>query len=273
MAVSALGTLRKYIVGTQDTASGAESLPQRERLPRHIAIIMDGNGRWAQHRRLPRHAGHRAGVKSVRMVVEQCARHRIEVLTLFAFSSENWGRPTQEVNQLMDLFMNALRGEIKRLQKNRVRLRIIGERRAFSEKLQKRIADAEQATADNDGLLLQIAANYGGRWDITESARKLAGSVRDGALRPEDITEETVAASLSFPDAPYPDLFIRTGGEHRISNFLLWQAAYSELFFSDLLWPDFDEDEFERALADFSRRQRRFGKTGEQMQPSQAKPS
>ena len=268
MVSGASGILRRYIVGTQDT--GSELEPPQERLPRHIAIIMDGNGRWAQQRKLPRYAGHRAGVKSVRMVVEQCARRGIDVLTLFAFSSENWARPRQEVNQLMDLFMNALRGEIKRLQKNRVRLRVIGERRAFSEKLQKRIADAERATEANDCLLLQIAANYGGRWDITEAARKLVELVRDGLLQPEEITSETLAAHLSFPDAPDPDLFIRTGGEQRISNFLLWQTAYSELYFSDRLWPDFDEDEFERALVDFSRRQRRFGKTGQQVDPGQA---
>jgi undecaprenyl diphosphate synthase len=268
MASGAFGALRRYTVGTQDTGSEFES--RQEPLPRHIAIIMDGNGRWAQQRNLPRHAGHRAGVKSVRMAVEQCARRGIEVLTLFAFSSENWARPRQEVNQLMDLFMNALRGEIKRLQKNRVRLRIIGERSAFSDKLQKRILDAEQATADNDGLLLQIAANYGGRWDITQAARKLVGLARSGMLQPEDITEQTLAAKLSFTDTPDPDLFIRTGGEQRISNFLLWQIAYSELYFTDRLWPDFDEDEFERALVDFSQRQRRFGKTGEQVTPNPA---
>ena len=263
MAVGASGALHGHIVGTQDTGSALEA--RQKRLPRHIAIIMDGNGRWAQQRKLPRHAGHRAGVKSVRMVVEQCARRGIDVLTLFAFSSENWARPRQEVSQLMDLFMNALRGEIKRLQKNRVRLRIIGERRAFSEKLQKRIADAERATKDNDGLTLQIAANYGGRWDITEAARKLGSMVSNGMLRPEDITPDTLAAQLSFPDLPDPDLFIRTGGEQRISNFLLWQTAYSELYFSDRLWPDFDENEFELALTDFSQRQRRFGKTGDQV--------
>ena len=234
-------------------------------LPRHVAIIMDGNGRWAQRRMLPRHAGHRAGLKSVRTVVEQCADRGIEVLTLFAFSSENWARPKKEVSQLMELFMSALRGEIKRLQKNRVRLRIIGERSAFSEKLQARIAEAERLTAGNDRLLLQIAANYGGRWDITQAARSLARRVQQGELQPDEIGEKDLAAGLSFPDRPDPDLFIRTGGEQRISNFLLWQSAYSELYFTDRLWPEFDAAEFERALADFSRRQRRFGKTGEQV--------
>ena len=244
----------------------AESEPK---LPRHVAIIMDGNGRWAQRRMLPRHAGHRAGVKSVRMVVEQCAKLGIEVLTLFAFSSENWARPRKEVSQLMGLFMSALRGEIKRLRKNRVRLRIIGERSAFSEKLQKRIVEAERLTADNDGLLLQIAANYGGRWDITEAARRLALAVRGGELQPEEISEDTLAGALSFPDCPGPDLFIRTGGERRISNFLLWQIAYSELYFTDRLWPEFDEAEFELALADFAQRQRRFGKIGEQVRENE----
>ena len=239
------------------------------RVPRHVAIIMDGNGRWAQRRMLPRHAGHRAGLKSVRVVVEQCAKWGIEVLTLFAFSSENWARPRTEVSQLMELFMGALRGEIKRLQKNRVRLRIIGERHAFSEKLQKRIAETERLTADNDGLLLQIAANYGGRWDITEATRRLARAVRDGELRLEEISEDTLSGALSFPDCPDPDLFIRTGGERRISNFLLWQSAYTELYFTDRLWPEFGETEFERALADFARRQRRFGKTGEQVRESE----
>jgi undecaprenyl diphosphate synthase len=226
---------------------------------------MDGNGRWAQRRMLPRYAGHRAGLKTVRMVVEQCANRGIEVLTLFAFSSENWTRPPEEVSQLMELFMGALRGEIKRLQKNRVRLRIIGERNAFSEKLQQRIADAERLTAGNDRLLLQIAANYGGRWDITQAARSLARSVRNGELQPEEIDEAAISGALSFPDYPDPDLFIRSGGERRISNFLLWQCAYSELYFTDRLWPEFDEAEFDRALADFAGRQRRFGKTGEQV--------
>ncbi len=240
------------------------------RLPRHVAIIMDGNGRWAQRRMLPRHAGHRAGVKSVRTVVEQCAKRGIEVLTLFAFSSENWARPQTEVSLLMELFMGALRGEVKRLQQNRVRLRIIGERLAFSEKLQQRIEETERLTADNDGLLLQIAANYGGRWDITEAARRLAQAVRDGELRLEEISEGALARVLSFPDCPDPDLFIRTGGDQRISNFLLWQSAYSELYFTDRLWPEFDEAEFNRALDDFARRQRRFGKTGEQVRESGA---
>ncbi len=242
----------------------SEYEPQNK-LPRHVAIIMDGNGRWAKKRFLPRHAGHRAGLKTVRQVVEQCAGLGIEVLTLFAFSSENWARPQTEVSQLMDLFMSALRGELKRLQKHHVRLRIIGDRQAFSDKLQQRIAEAESLTTGNDKLLLQIAANYGGRWDITEAARQLAVAVRDGAIAVEDIDEKALSARLCFADQTDPDLFIRTGGERRISNFLLWQAAYTELYFSDCLWPDFDEREFQAALSDYAKRQRRFGKISEQI--------
>jgi undecaprenyl diphosphate synthase len=238
---------------------------QHKQVPRHIAIIMDGNGRWARQRLLPRHLGHRAGLKAVRTVVEQCSRRGVEVLTLFAFSSENWLRPRQEVGQLMTLFGSALRGETKRLQENQVRLRIIGERQAFSEELRRRIAEAEQATAANGGMLLQIAANYGGRWDITEAARTLARRVQAGELASEAIDETALAAALACPDCPDPDLFIRTGGEQRISNFLLWQVAYTELYFSPRLWPDFDTTELERALDDFAGRQRRFGKTGEQV--------
>lgn len=226
---------------------------------------MDGNGRWAKARYLPRHAGHRAGLKTVRKAVEYCANQGVDVLTLFAFSSENWGRPKEEVSQLMELFMSALRGELKRLKKNRVRLRIIGARNAFSEKLQQRIADAEAVTADSDGLLLQIAANYGGRWDICQAARSLAEAAKNGQLEPSDIDSSVFSQYLSFADQPDPDLFIRTGGEKRISNFMLWQTAYSELYFSDRLWPEFDETELARAFADFAGRQRRFGKTGDQV--------
>ncbi len=258
-----LSTLQSYLVATLQTDPGQPALSAR--VPRHVAIIMDGNGRWARRRMLPRHAGHRAGVKSVRMVVEQCARRGVEVLTLFAFSSENWARPKEEVSQLMELFMGALRSELKRLQKNRVRLRIIGERSAFPQKLQQRIAEAEQTTEGNDGLLLQIAANYGGRWDIVQAARRLAEKVQRGELSPQAVDEKSLAAELSFADQPDPDLFIRTGGEQRISNFILWQSAYSELYFSPQLWPEFDEAEFDRVLADYAGRQRRFGKTGEQV--------
>ncbi len=232
--------------------------------PRHVAIIMDGNGRWARARGMPRYAGHKAGVKSVRSIVEESVRRKIEVLTLFAFSSENWRRPEREVNLLMGLFMLLLRRETRRLKKNGVRLRIIGDTSAFSDKLQQAIIQAEQETADSDGLVLQVAANYGGRWDITQAARRIAEQVQAGRFTPEDISESTLAAELSFPDLPPPDLFIRTGGEQRLSNFLLWQSAYTELYFSDLLWPDFQADAFCDALESFSKRHRRFGRTGEQ---------
>lgn len=235
------------------------------RLPRHVAIVMDGNGRWAKQQGLPRHAGHKAGVKSVRASVEQSVKRGIEVLTLFAFSSENWKRPEKEVSLLMDLFMVALQREVKRLQRNNVRLRIIGDRSAFSTKLQERIAAAEMATADNTGLVLQIAANYGGRWDILQAVRRLARDVAAGELDADQITESVIASGLSFSDLPDPDLFIRTGGEQRISNFMLWQSAYTELYFTDSYWPDFDADAFDAALEFFASRQRRFGMTGEQL--------
>jgi undecaprenyl diphosphate synthase len=228
---------------------------------------MDGNGRWAQRRKLPRHAGHKAGVKSVRSAVEESVRNKVEVLTLFAFSSENWKRPKEEVGMLMELFMAALRQEVKRLRKNNVRLKVIGDISAFSDKLQASIKAAENDTAANTGLVLQIAANYGGRWDITEAARHIAQRVQAGELEPAAITESTLAESLSFPGLPDPDLFIRTGGEKRLSNFLLWQSAYAELYFTDTLWPDFDAAAFQQALQDFSGRQRRFGLTGEQVTP------
>lgn len=236
------------------------------RIPRHVAIIMDGNGRWAKNRNLPRHAGHKAGVEAVRISVEQCAKRGVEILTLFAFSSENWRRPKKEVGLLLDLFMTALQRDVKRLQKNNVQLRVIGDRAAFPEKLQQRIRIAEASTADNTGLILQIAANYGGRWDITEAARRIAEKVKAGDLEPEMISEELLAAELSFASLPNPDLFIRTGGEQRISNFLLWQTAYSEFYFCDRLWPDFDADALDQALYAFSRRERRFGLTSEQVE-------
>jgi undecaprenyl diphosphate synthase len=226
---------------------------------------MDGNGRWAQRRKLPRHAGHKAGVKSVRSAVEESVKNNVEVLTLFAFSSENWKRPKEEVGMLMELFVAALRQEVKRLQKNNVRLRVIGDTSAFSDKLQASIAAAEQQTAANTGLTLQVAANYGGRWDITQATRRIAEQVRAGELEPSAITESSVSESLSFPGLPDPDLFIRTGGEKRLSNFLLWQSAYAELYFTELLWPDFDAEAFQQALRDFNGRQRRFGLTGEQV--------
>lgn len=234
-------------------------------MPRHVAVIMDGNGRWARSRRLPRTAGHRAGVKSVRAVVEESVRQGVGALTLFAFSSENWRRPRSEVNMLMELFVSALRGEVKRLNENGVRLRVIGERSAFPERLQRSIAETEAATSDNRDLCLQVAANYGGRWDIAQAAQQLARDVAEGRIHPSRIDETYFATRLSFADQPDPDLFIRTGGEQRLSNFLLWQSAYTELYFSDLMWPDFGTQAYAEAIAEFGRRQRRFGLTGEQV--------
>jgi len=234
-------------------------------VPQHVAIIMDGNGRWAVRRNRPRTAGHRAGVKSVRAVVEQSVRQGVGAVTLFAFSSENWRRPKSEVSLLMELFMGALRAEVKRLDENGVRLRIVGDRTAFPEKLRRRIVEAEDATGGNDAMVLQVAANYGGRWDIAQAARRLVAEAREGRLAPEDVDEQLFSSRLSFPDLPDPDLFIRTGGEQRLSNFLLWQSAYSELYFSDLMWPDFGAEAYAEALAEFARRQRRFGLTSEQI--------
>jgi len=192
-------------------------------------------------------------------------RRGVAALTLFAFSSENWRRPKAEVNLLMELFMSALRAEVKRLDENGVRMRVVGDRAAFPKKLQQRIAEAEEATYGNNTMVLQVAANYGGRWDIVQAAQQLAAEVRDGRLAAEDLDEKLVSARLSFPDLPDPDLFIRTGGERRLSNFLLWQSAYSELYFSELMWPDFGAEAYAEALAEYARRQRRFGLTGEQI--------
>ena len=237
-----------------------------EGLPRHVAIIMDGNGRWAQRQHKPRVAGHRAGVEVVRQLVQTCGELGIEVLTLFAFSSENWRRPAREVDFLMELFLMALEREVRKLHRHNVQLRIIGERSAFPEKIQQRIAEAEFLTRNNTGLKLNIAANYGGRWDITEAARQLAADVQAGTLTPDEITPERLTERLCLHDLPEPDLFIRTGGEQRISNFLIWQLAYTELYFTPVLWPDFDREEFEKAILSFSHRQRRFGQTGEQVE-------
>ncbi|MBK5930850.1 polyprenyl diphosphate synthase [Halochromatium salexigens] len=235
------------------------------RVPAHVAIIMDGNGRWARQRGLPRTQGHRAGAKSVRAVVEQGLRSGVHMLTLFAFSSENWRRPRAEVNTLLELFMSTLRAEVNRLIEHDVQLRFIGDLSAFSNKLQRQIAEAEEATRDGHSLLLQIAANYGGRWDIAQSVRALAREVSKGQLQADAIDEAAIAGRLCTAGFPEPDLFIRTGGEKRISNFLLWQSAYAELYFSDLMWPEFDADAFVAALRDFGRRQRRFGLTSEQV--------
>ena len=234
-------------------------------VPRHVAIIMDGNNRWAKKRFLPGVAGHKAGVNAVRAVVEVCAEAGVEVLTLFAFSSENWQRPAAEVGALMELFLVALRREAKKLDQNGIRLRIIGDRSRFRPELQAAMREAEERTAHHSKFLLQVAANYGGQWDIVQAAQQLARSVQEGQLQPEDITAERLQSCLSTASQPLPDLCIRTGGERRISNFLLWQLAYSELYFSSLFWPDFKHQAMRDALTDFSSRQRRFGKTCEQV--------
>jgi undecaprenyl diphosphate synthase len=235
-------------------------------LPRHVAIVMDGNGRWARRRLLPRSFGHREGVRALRRVVNACIDRGIEVLTVFAFSSENWRRPPDEVHLLMELFLTTLRREINRLHKSNVRLRFIGDRSAFSQHLQGLMSEAEARMAANTGLILVIAANYGGRWDIVQAARRLSREVQQGLLTPEQITAEQLHNYLCLHDLPEPDLFIRTGGEQRISNFLLWQMAYTELYFTDRLWPDYDANDLEQACASFAKRQRRFGQTGEQVE-------
>ncbi len=245
--------------------TASEQFVASTKVPRHVAIIMDGNGRWAQRRHLPRFAGHKAGVDAVKAVVEACGEKGVEALTLFAFSSENWRRPQDEVGWLMGLFMTALEQQARKLHKNNVRLRVIGDRSAFSQALQHRIAETEELTRENRGLTLVVAANYGGRWDITQAARQLASRVKAGEMAVEDITSELLQSVLSIQDLPEPDLFIRTGGEQRISNFLLWQLAYTELYFTDVLWPDFDRQAFEEALVSYAMRQRRFGRTGDQV--------
>jgi undecaprenyl diphosphate synthase len=233
--------------------------------PKHIAIIMDGNGRWAEARGQPRHAGHKEGVRTVRMCIEECSRRKVGALTLFAFSSENWRRPMVEVSSLMQLFLDAIDREVEDLHRNGVRLRFIGDRQALSVKLQARMAASEELTAANSGLQLQVAVSYGGRWDIVQAARKLAAEVASGALRVDAIDEQRFGRALALGDLPDPDLFIRTGGDYRISNFLLWNLAYTEIFVSDVLWPDFDLSQLEAALAAFDARERRYGRTGEQL--------
>ena len=235
------------------------------RVPRHVAVIMDGNGRWAEERKKPRHAGHRAGVKPVRTIVEQAAEAGVSFLTLFAFSSENWRRPPGEVARLMGLFFDVLQREVDELHRNNVRLRFVGQLDLLSDRLVRRIRAAERRTEQNSGLNLIVAVAYGGRWDITHAAQQLARRVESGELKAADIDEETVSSALALSGVPDPDLLIRTGGEHRISNFLLWNLAYSELHFCDCLWPDFNEAEFAAALDYYARRQRRFGRTAKQL--------
>lgn len=234
-------------------------------IPKHVAIIMDGNGRWAQMRGNKRVAGHKAGVESVRSTVTTARKLGVKALTLFAFSSENWQRPEKEVSVLMDLFMYVLTKEVKRLHKNDIRFKVIGDKSRFSEKLQKNISKAEELTCENTGMVLSVAANYGGRWDITQAAKSLAQKVQNNEMSLDEITEETLDQQTSLAEFADLDLLIRTGGDYRISNFLLWQSAYSEFYFTETLWPDFDESQFNLALEAFTQRERRFGKTGDQV--------
>jgi undecaprenyl diphosphate synthase len=235
-------------------------------LPQHIAIIMDGNGRWARSRMLPRYVGHREGVKAVKRIVEACRNKGVKVLTLFAFSSENWRRPSDEVGLLMDLFIRTLKKEIDTLHRNGIRVRFIGDHSAFPPDLRELIVQAEARTRENTKLDLVIAANYGGHWDVTQACRRVAGRVASGDLKPDEITTDMIAGEIALADLPDPDLFIRTGGEQRVSNFLLWQLAYTELYFTEILWPAFDEQALDEALESYARRQRRFGRTGEQVE-------
>ena len=251
--------------------SSTRAIPQVKAVPRHIAIIMDGNGRWAKQRMLPRAAGHKRGVEIVREVVKACVARGVEYLTLFAFSSENWRRPAEEVSMLKQLFIMALEREAEKLHRNGIRLRVVGDIAPFGKKITDLVARAEQLTQANKSMTLTIAANYGGRWDLLQAMQRLIES------RPEQrggFTEEQLASHLAMAYAPEPDLFIRTGGEQRISNFLLWQLAYSEFYFTDTLWPDFNAAALDQAIASYQRRERRFGRTSEQLEfAAEAPPS
>jgi undecaprenyl diphosphate synthase len=249
--------------GNSDTAT---VLAGQSAIPAHVAVIMDGNGRWAKSRGLPRVAGHRKGVERVRDMVTACAEKGVKYLTLFAFSSENWRRPVQEVQLLKELFLSALDNEIRKLHKNNVRFRVIGDTERFGEKITTRIRQSETLTQKNTSLTLTIAANYGGRWDIAQACAELARRAVRGEVDPDTITEKSLEPFLSLAGVPEPDLFIRTGGEQRISNFLLWQLAYTEMYFTPVLWPDFDRAQFEQALVSYAGRQRRFGLTGDQIE-------
>ncbi|MFT5812974.1 MAG: undecaprenyl diphosphate synthase [Psychroserpens sp.] len=235
------------------------------KVPQHVAIIMDGNGRWAQLRGKKRADGHKSGVESVRTSVAAARKAGVKALTLFAFSSENWQRPEGEVSVLMDLFMFVLTREVKRLHKNDIKFNVIGDLSKFSSKLQEMIKESEALTSDNTGMVLSVAANYGGRWDITYAAKKIAEKVERQEITAAEITEASLNEHISLAELPELDLLIRTGGDYRISNFLLWQAAYAELYFTDVLWPDFNEIEFIKAITVFDQRERRFGQTGEQV--------
>jgi undecaprenyl diphosphate synthase len=248
--------------------SSTVGIPAHGDVPRHVAIIMDGNGRWAKQRRLPRFAGHKRGVEAVRGVVKACAERGVGFLTLFAFSSENWRRPPDEVALLMQLFVAALENEVKKLHRNRIRLKVIGDLSAFDPKIQALIAEGEQLTAANDALTLTIAANYGGRWDILQAMNRFLKESKGKQV----LQEADLAPYLAMSYAPEPDLFIRTGGEQRVSNFLLWQLAYAEMYFTDALWPDFDAAALDAAIASYRTRERRFGRTSEQLGAGAALP-
>ena len=243
------------------SSSSTQSVPEIFAVPRHIAMIMDGNGRWATKRYLPRVAGHVQGVKAVRGIVEACAERGVEYLTLFAFSSENWRRPADEVSLLMRLFVNALEREVDKMHANEIRLKVVGDLSRFDAKLQEKIEEAQRKTEDNRRLTVTVCANYGGRWDILQAVEKMLAA-NPGLAAP---TEEQLAPHLALAYAPEPDLFIRTGGEERISNFLLWQLAYSELYFTDTYWPDFNAEALDLAIASYRQRERRFGRTSEQL--------
>ncbi len=237
-----------------------------DNIPTHVAVIMDGNGRWARRRALPRHAGHRSGVRSVRETVKIAAKKGVKFLTLFAFSSENWSRPREEVTKLMNLFVEALQREIDELHRNNVRLEFVGAREQLNPGLVEKIVAAEEQTSGNEGLRLIVAVAYGGRWDIVNAVRRLAGQAAAGEIMANQISEQQISQELQLRGLPDPDLLIRTGGEQRISNFLLWHLAYAELWFCDTLWPDFGEKDFDDALQFYARRQRRYGHTGDQVE-------
>lgn len=238
-----------------------------ESVPKHVAIIMDGNGRWAKARRRPRFMGHRAGAKVAKKIIRAVDGLGCEALTLFAFSSENWQRPLEEVKFLMSLFVEALKSNIKEMHAENVRLRVIGDTASLDPRLQDLITESEELTANNTGLNLNVAISYSGQWDILRATRKMAEKVQLGEMTIDQINEQSFAQELCLADLPSPDLLIRTSGEMRISNFMLWQFAYSELYFTDDYWPDFGIDELHKAFQHYSQRQRRFGKTGEQVQP------
>lgn len=245
-----------------DLANGVSADNERppNEVPRHIAIIMDGNHRWAKNKHLPGAAGHREGAKNVKRVTKCCADHGVHYLTLFAFSTENWSRPSREVNLLLELMRGVLEDDVAELHESNVRLSIIGDRSAFANDLQRSMENAEALTRNNDGMTLSIAINYGGRWDIAQAARKIGEDVAAGELAPGDIDESAVEARLSLAGLPGPDLCVRTGGDRRISNFLLWDFAYTELYFTDSYWPDFDDEQLAHAIEDYATRQRRFGR-------------